>query len=149
MTYTGLRLERHGIQQQAFRTMKILQMEAPKVEAFMNLLNFELSKPSFSIELVGLDCVWDLHNAGKFIDIRVSPGDNSALMRWSVTSIHAKEYMGCNLRFVGLRALTLSPRDDRLPYSEDLCISGISKVTPEMAENPAYRTKRHEDAKRD
>jgi len=40
----------------------------------MNLLNFELAAPSFTIELIGLDFVWDLHNAGRFLGIRLDAG---------------------------------------------------------------------------
>ena len=108
----------------------------------MRLVNFELSKPSYSIELIGLDTVWDLHNNGHFRGIDVNPNDNTAVMKWTLLGNTATTYSGCNLIFQNLKLLLVSPRDDEFPYSEDLCISGISKIIPDHAEKPEYRTKR-------
>ena len=108
----------------------------------MKLMNFELSEPSFSVELLGLNFLWDLHNAGKFLGINVEASDNTAVMRWTVSGHPAAKYSGCNLVFTGLKLIIVSPRDEELPYSEDLCVSGMSKVIPELAEKPQYRRKR-------
>ena len=97
----------------------------------MKLLNFELAAPSFAIELVGLDFVWDLHNAGRFLGFGFDAGNNTALMRWTVSGHPAAKYAGCSLIFSGLQMLVVSGRDDALPLSEDLCIASISKVRPE------------------
>ncbi len=43
---------------------------------------------------------------------------------------------------MGSKLLIISARDEDLPYSEDLTISAISKVTPGSAEKPEYRVKR-------
>jgi hypothetical protein len=43
---------------------------------------------------------------------------------------------------VGLKLLIISARDEDLPYSEDLTISGIPKVIPGSAEKPEYRVRR-------
>lgn len=111
----------------------------------MKLLNFKLSEPSFSIELVGLGFVWDLHNSGKFLGINLDPSDNAAVMRWTVSGHPAAKYSGCNLAFRDLRLMIISPRDEELPFSEDLCVSGISKIVPGHTEKPEYQTKRRWD----
>ena len=107
----------------------------------MNLLNFELAAPSFAIELVGLDFVWDLHKAGRFLGIRLDAGNNTALMKWSVSGHPAAKYAGCSLIFTGLKLLVVSGRDDDLPLSEDFCISSISKVLPEPRGESPLRMK--------
>ncbi len=48
----------------------------------MKLLNFELSKPAFAIELLGLGFVWDLHNKGDFVGLTINASDNTAVMTW-------------------------------------------------------------------
>lgn len=107
----------------------------------MKLLNFELAAPSFAIELVGLDFVWDLHNAGRFLEISLDPENNTALMKWTVSGHPAAKYAGCSLIFSGLQLLIISARDRDLPLSEDLCISGISKVHPDLHSEFPLRTK--------
>lgn len=108
----------------------------------MELVNFELSQPSFSIEFVGLGFVWDLHNSGKFLGITMNPDDNTAVMRWKVGGHPQTKYSACDLVFAGLKLVIVSPRDEELPYSEDLCVTGISKIIPEHRERLGYRTKR-------
>jgi hypothetical protein len=107
----------------------------------MKLLNFELATPSFAIELVGLDFVWDLHNAGSFLGVSLDAQHNSALMKWTVTGHPSAKYAGCNLVFSGLRLFVVSDRDHDLPLSEDLCVSGISKVLPEFRGESPLRMK--------
>src|SRR5437773_10266591 len=117
----------------------------------MRFLNFDLSTPSFSIELIGLDFIWDLHNSGTFLGVTVNAADNTAIMRWTIDGSPAykhfdrrpaSKYSGCELVFTGLKLMMVSPRDEELPFSEDHCVSGVSKVVPEPAEEPAYRTRR-------
>jgi hypothetical protein len=107
----------------------------------MKLLNFELAAPSFAIELVGLDFVWDLHNAGRFLEISLAPENNTALMKWTVSGHPAAKYAGCSLIFSGLQLLVVSARDLDLPLSEDLCVSGISKVLSEPRGESPMRMK--------
>ncbi len=108
----------------------------------MKLVNFELSQPSFSIEFVGLGFVWDLHNSGMFLGITINPNDNMAVMRWKIGGNPETRYSACDLVFASLKLMIVSPRDEDLPYSEDLCVAGISKIIPEYRERPEYRTKR-------
>jgi|SRR5579859_4503479 len=107
----------------------------------MKLLNFELAAPSFAIELIGLDFVWDLHNAGKFLDVSVTAENNAALMKWTVSGHPAAKHSGCSLIFAGLKLLVVSDRDHDLPLSEDLCLSSISKVVPEPRAEVPLRMK--------
>lgn len=111
----------------------------------MRFVNFELENPSFSVELFGLGYVWDLHNSGEFLGLQVFPDDNSALLRWMVTGNPSEKYSECILKFSGLSTVRISPRDLEVPYSEDRCVSGISKIVPEAAEKPEYRTRAHWD----
>jgi len=97
----------------------------------MTLLNFELVTPSFAIELVGLDYVWDLHNAGRFLGVSLDAAKNTASMKWEVSGAPMGKYAGCSLMFAGLKFLVVSARDHELPLSEDSCISNISKVLPD------------------
>jgi hypothetical protein len=108
----------------------------------MKMLNFDLSSPSFAIELVGLGCVWDLHNAGQFLGLNIQASDNTATMTWRVSLNQSAAYSGCRLLFTGLKSMVISQRDEELPLSEDLCVSGISKVVPGPGEKPENRTKR-------
>ena len=96
----------------------------------MRFLNFELSQPSFSIELIALGMVWDLHNAGDFLGFELDARDNSAVLKWSIDGDPAIMYSGCTLVFKGLKLLMVSPGGEEPPYTDDLCISGISKVMP-------------------
>jgi len=118
----------------------------------MRFLNFDLSIPSFSIELIGLDFTWDLHNSGTFLGLNLNAADNTVVMTWKVERRSADKYFGlrpeskysrCKLVFTGLKLMIVSPRDEELPLSEDDCVSGISKVVPEPAEEPAYRMRQH------
>jgi hypothetical protein len=103
----------------------------------MKLLNFELAAPSFAIELVGLDFVWDLHNAATFLGVNLDAASNTGSMKWAVSGHPASRYTGCSLIFTGLKLLVVSARDHDLPLSEDLCVSGISKVLPDpLTESP-------------
>jgi hypothetical protein len=110
--------------------------------AHMKILNFELSLPYHCIELRGLDFVWDLHNAGTFLGLTLNANDNTASMKWRVSGAPSTIFPGCELSFVGLKLLIISARDEDLRYSEDLTISGISKVTPGSAEKWEYRVRR-------
>jgi hypothetical protein len=107
----------------------------------MKLLNFELAEPSFAIELIGLDFVWDLHNAGEFLGISLSTENNAGLMKWTVTGHPVAKYSGCSLVFCGLKQLIVSARDQDLPFSEDTCLSSISKVVPELNAGSPLRIK--------
>jgi hypothetical protein len=108
----------------------------------MKLLNFELSSPSYGIELIGLGFAWDLHNAGIFSGIVVDADDNSVCMRWALSGHPITKFSGCPLLFIGLKVMIISPRNEDLPRSEGLCISGISKLIPEPGERLEYRVKR-------
>ena len=107
----------------------------------MKLLNFELAAPSFAIELVGLDFVWDLHNAATFLGVSLDAASNTGLMKWAVSGHPASRYQGCSLIFTGLKLLVVSARDHDLPLSEDLCLSGISKVLPDPRTESPLRMK--------
>jgi len=109
----------------------------------MKLLNFDLSEPSFAIELVGLDFVWDLHNSGDFLGLELLAKDNTAIMRWAVDGYTAAKYSGCELVFRNLKLMIVSERDHELPLSEDTCISGISKIVPDRGIKAEYRTRHH------
>jgi len=118
----------------------------------MRFLNFDLSEPSFSIELIGLDFTWDLHNSRIFLGLNMNAADNTSVMRWKFErratvkyfGLHpVSKYSGCKLVFTDLKLMMVSRRDEELPLSEDDCVSGISKVIPEPAEEPAYRMRQH------
>jgi len=105
----------------------------------MRLSNFELSAPSFSIELIGLDFIWDLHNAGDFLGIYLQTNDNSAIMTWKISGHPATKFSGCRLVFKGLRMMVVTARDAGLPLSEDHCVAGISQVIPNAGDKPENR----------
>jgi hypothetical protein len=92
----------------------------------MKLINFELSQPSYAIEMNGLGFVWDFHNAGEFLGIELNAGKNSILLKWRMTGQPSSQYSGCHLLFSGLKLLSISPRDEELPQSEDVTVSGVS-----------------------
>jgi hypothetical protein len=108
----------------------------------MKLINFELAQPSYAIELNGLGFVWDFHNAGEFLGIELNPSKNSILLKWRMSGHASSQYSGCHLLFSGLKMLSISPRDEELPQSEDVTVSGISMVTPEINKDVAYRVRR-------
>jgi hypothetical protein len=117
----------------------------------MRLINFDLRTPSFGIELIGLGFVWDLHNSGTFLGVNFGTNDNTAVMRWLIegqtgADDHpATKFSGCELAFRALNLMIISSRDRGLPLSEDLCISGISKVVPGDTK-AEYRTRRQWNA---
>jgi len=74
----------------------------------MKLLNFELSKPAFAIELLGLGFTWDLHNSWRFVGLTINASDNTAVMTWIVDGHPAAMYSGCNLVFRGLKQIIIS-----------------------------------------
>ena len=105
----------------------------------MHLSNFDLSSQAFSIELIGLDFIWDLHNVGEFLGLRLQPDDNSAIMSWRISSHPSNKFSGCQLVFKNLRMLIITPRDEGLPRTEDLCVAGISRVIPNGGDKPEHR----------
>ena len=112
-------------------------------EESMKLVNFTLAAESFSIELIGLGFVWDLHNSGDFLGVNVDSSNNTATMSWKIAGGQpAEKYSGCNLIFGDLSQLAVSARDEDLPVSEDLCVSAISKIIPDQTKELQYRTKR-------
>jgi hypothetical protein len=111
----------------------------------MKLLNFQLSEPSFAIELLGLGFVWDLHNSGDFVGLTINANDNCAVMTWNVGGHPSAMYSGCNLIFRGLKQVMVTPRDEELPLSQDTCVSGISKVIPDRTQIPECRVKHQWD----
>ncbi|HEV2201012.1 MAG TPA: hypothetical protein VGR73_14435 [Bryobacteraceae bacterium] len=123
------------------------QDEHKTVKIDMKLLNFKLAAPSFAIELIALDSVWDLHNAGVFLGFDFQTKDNTVVMRWNISDGPvAAKYSGCKLVFGGVKLIEVSRRAEEFPYTEDSCISGISKVVPEPAEETGLRTKHQWDA---
>jgi len=107
----------------------------------MRLVNFELSKPSFAIELIGLGCTWDLHNSGTFVGAYLYAAENAMVMRWMVTNEPGAHYSGCDLVFKGLKSMIVSRRDPELPLSEDLCLASVSQIEPGFAEKPEHRVR--------
>jgi hypothetical protein len=107
----------------------------------MKLVNFELATPSFSIELVGLGVLWDLHNTWSFEGVSLDSKNNTAVMKWMIDDRPSAKYSGCRLIFTDLKRLAISARDEDLPLSEDLCLSSVSKVLPEPNPEPAFRMK--------
>jgi hypothetical protein len=107
----------------------------------MKLLNFELAQFSYAIELKGLGFIWDLHNSGEFLGLDLNPNKNAIVMKWRVGGHPSTQYSGCNLLFSGLKLMSISPRDEQLPQSEDVTIAGISMVTPEINKDVAYRVR--------
>ncbi len=108
----------------------------------MQLINFELAQPSYAIELNGLGFVWDLHNSGEFLGLYLNTIENAIVMKWRVGGHPSTQYSGCNLLFSGLKLMSISPRDEELPQSEDVTVAGISMVTPEINKDVAYRVRR-------
>src|SRR5882762_5567533 len=82
--------------------------ERAAVWVSMKLLNFELSKPCFAIELLGLGFTWDLHNSWRFVGLTINASDNTAVMTWIVGRHPAAMYSGCNLVFRGLKRIIVS-----------------------------------------
>jgi hypothetical protein len=105
----------------------------------MRLVNFDVD----DIELSGLGTVWDLHSFAEFRGISVDSFSNSAVMQWDLSREPNLDYSGCKLLFLNLRSLQISPRDEDMPPSEDLCVAFAAKVSPEPAEKVVYRTRRH------
>jgi len=106
----------------------------------MKLFNFELASSSFAIELRALDSVWDLHNTWNFVGISLDARENKAIMRWRMVA-PGIAYSGFRLIFTGLKVMIISPRDGELPYSEDTCISGVSKVSLDASTDAKLRTR--------
>src|SRR5450432_1704528 len=79
---------------------------------------------------------------GEYLGLDFSPSKNAITMRWRVGGHPSPRYSGCNLLFSGLKMMSISPRDEELPKSEDLCVAGISMVTPETNKDAAYRVRR-------
>jgi hypothetical protein len=63
-------------------------------------------------------------------------------MKWRMGGSSSTQYSGCNLLFSGLKMMSISPRDEGLPQSEDLTVAAISMVTPEINKDVSYRVKR-------
>jgi hypothetical protein len=101
-----------------------------------------LPNPSYGIELNGLGFVWDLHNAGNYVGLDFNPTENAIIMKWRVGGHPSTQFSGCNLLFSGLKLMSISPRDEQMPQSEDLTIAGISMVIPEIDKDVKYRVRR-------
>jgi hypothetical protein len=101
------------------------------------LTNFDLRTPSYTIELVGLGCNWDLHNFADFEGLDVNTAENRATLRWRVPNVENpwgsfdNAFRGCALVFTGLRALSVTPHDPDHATTEDRDLATVSKVTPE------------------
>ncbi len=111
----------------------------------MKLINFDLEHPFSGIALEGLGHYWDLHNFAEFLGFNFGVPNNSLSLEWDASSKEGNPWgdtgnkaKGCKLVFRNLAFLKMSGRNDEMPLSEDLCLSEVSKVIPEMTE---YRYK--------
>lgn len=109
----------------------------------MRLENFDLVKPFGQILLRGLGHTWDLHNFVVFKGLGFHPERDELVMEWRVETSRADPWgspgnsaVGCRLRFVGVRSVSLSPRDPALQLDESVCLEMISKVVPGEREYP-------------
>ncbi len=107
----------------------------------MKLTNFDLESSFSSIALIGFGFWWDLHNGADFGGLSFDAASSSLSMLWDASSPEGPTWgdptnqsQGCKLIFRGVTFLQLSPRDGEYPQSEDLCVSGISKVIPNTTE---------------
>jgi hypothetical protein len=97
----------------------------------VKLLDFAID---LSIELISDGLIWDLHNCGNFEGLDLRANDNSVLMKW--TAAYARSGQGnnvsrVNLLFKDLDFIEISPRDDEMPLTEDVCVAEMFQVTPE------------------
>ena len=111
----------------------------------MLLTNFELRKPSYSIELVGLGHNWDLHNFANLEGFEMQTTENRLTLRWTVPDVEnpwgsfGNSFRGCALVFSGVRGLSVTPRDPNGIQKEDTDLAHVSKVTPESEPLESYR----------
>jgi|SRR6266853_664636 len=110
----------------------------------MKLLNFDLASPNNTVELRAVGLNWDLHNFADFEGIRVAP-DGSVALTWSAPDTPnpwgdtGNHFGGCELRFRGVRRLSVTGREPSMPASEDRTLAGISQVADLMSKNRDQR----------
>jgi len=102
----------------------------------MKLINIRLNDEPLSICIEADGHVWDLHNAFEFEGLRQNIPEQSVHLFWR-TSIYADplqsvEHFG--ILFSGVDYFEVTPRDAEIPdFGEDLCLSGLSRVSPDDA----------------
>jgi len=99
----------------------------------MNLLNFDLRS---SIELHGMGLNWELHNFATFLGLRLMP-DTSVVLTWVMPANLVvpgggtpwgdfnNHYGGCQLRFRGVRRISITGADPEMPSSESRTLARI------------------------
>src|SRR5712664_1832346 len=102
----------------------------------MRLLNFELGRSVYPIEIEGLGRSWDLHNQAEFRSLSFDPLANTIVMEWFIGP--DMPYSALRLLFANVRTLQISPRDGEVPATEDYCLSYLAKVVPESANAHGY-----------
>ena len=107
----------------------------------MRLQNFEISS---SIEFQSGGLFWDVHNFAKFDGLELIPAENAVVMRWSVPSAsnpwgcYENKFAGMDLYFKNLLFLSVGPRDEEMPMSEDSCVSAVLMVDPAIEHDDPY-----------
>ena len=101
----------------------------------MKLRNFEIYS---SIELRSGDSFWDIHNSAIFDCLELLPRENVAVMRWSLPAGSNGKFSGIQLRFRSLQFLSVGLRDEKMPLSEDTCVSYVLKVDPRVENADPY-----------
>lgn len=111
----------------------------------MNLTNFELRGSTQAIEVVSGNLDWDLHNFATFVGFRYDAAGGVFEIEWLADQVEnpwgcpASRFVGCRLRFRGVRAVRVT-RDPASMMSDDsCCLHGVSKVEP-LAQEYRFKT---------
>lgn len=107
----------------------------------MRLQNFEISS---SIEFQSGGLFWDVHNFASFDGLDLIRAENAAVMRWGVPTgsnpwgCDENKFTGMELHFKNLLFLSVGPRDEEMPISEDSCVLAVLMVNPAIEHDDLY-----------
>lgn len=99
----------------------------------MKLLNFSFKGEPYAVEVHALDCIRDLHNIAAFDGFCQDFKQDTLELNWHIDSEYARQKYPANsfaILFRGIELLEITPRDNDMPKTEDICLSSVSRVLP-------------------
>ncbi|OGV58949.1 MAG: hypothetical protein A2283_01700 [Lentisphaerae bacterium RIFOXYA12_FULL_48_11] len=111
----------------------------------MKTKNFTISQ---NIYVVVHNHELDLHNNYDFCGFAFDGTQRSLRLSWQKTKgdwVQANDSPSLELRVIGVRSFQVTPRDPKLPFSEDSCLTDISFLCDEPWCNEPFTTDKTPD----
>jgi hypothetical protein len=107
----------------------------------MKLNNFSIPNEAYPIEIRAFEHLWDLHNIAGFDGFRQDIQNDTFELNWHIDPEYTdQKYPNSSfaILFREIEFLEITPRDNEMPKTEDVCLSSVSRILPneKLVRNP-------------